>query len=321
MQRLLRLSTLVLAILGPLSGLSAEPYPSRPITVISPLGSGAPQDVIIRAMAKLIADDLGQPVVVENRPGAALTLGPAAMAASARPDGYTVSAVVSTLVLFPQMHKVAYDPFKDFTYIVQVAGFPIGVAVKADSPYKSWADLMAYAKAHPGAVTYGTPGPGTNAHLGMELVLQRAGVSMTHVPHVGAMPIIQSVLGGHVALQVSGMEWKPQVDKGDMRLLAMLTAKRHPSFPDVPSITELGFPFDAEVPMGFAGPKGMNPAIVRKLHDAFKKASEDPIVRALYQKLDIDYRYANGEDFRKSMEAIGASMKPVIEKLGLTVTN
>lgn len=320
MQRLF-LSAFALWTLTAWSSVSAETFPSRPITVISPLGAGAPQDVIIRAMAKVMSDDLGQPVIVENHPGAALTLGPADMAANAKPDGYTVSAVVSTLVLFPQMHKVAYDPLKDFTYIVQVAGFPIGVTVKSDSPYKSWADLIAYAKAHPGVVTYSSPGAGTNAHLGMELILQQAGVSMTHVPHVGPMPIIQSVLGGFVALQVSGMEWKPQVDKGDMRLLVMLTAKRHPSFPDVPSITELGFPFDAEVPMGFAGPKGMDPVIVKKLHDAFKKASEDPRVSALYQKLDIDYRYANGEDFRKTMEAIGVSMKPVIDKLGLMASN
>src|SRR5215475_13461131 len=104
----------------PLSGGPAEPYPSRPITLISPLGPGAPQDVITRAMAEIVAKDVSQPVIVENRVGAALTLGPAAMAATAKPDGYTVSAVVSTLVLVPLMQKVAYDPFKDFTYMLQV---------------------------------------------------------------------------------------------------------------------------------------------------------------------------------------------------------
>jgi tripartite-type tricarboxylate transporter receptor subunit TctC len=317
MQGLARLSALILAIAVPLSGATAEPYPSRPITVISPLGPGAPQDVIIRAMAEIVAKDLGQPVIVENRAGAALTLGPASMAATAKPDGYTVSAVVSTLVLLPQMQKVAYDPFKDFTYILQVASFPLGVTVKADSPYKSWADVLTYAKANPGVVTYGSPGGGSNAHLGMELILQHSGVKMIHVPHQGPMPIISSVLGGHVMLQVSGMEWKPHVDDGTMRLLVMLTAKRHPSFPDVPSITELGYPFDVEVPMGIAGPKGMDPAVVQKLHDAFKKASTDPAVQALYRKFDIDYRYGDGDDFRKSLETIAARMRPVIEKLGL----
>src|ERR1700722_7972746 len=195
-------ATLATMFAVPLSGVSAEPYPSRPITVISPLGPGAPQDAIIRAMAEIVAKDLGQPVIVENRAGAAATLGPAAMAATAKPDGYTVSAVVSTPVLVPLMQKVAYDPFKDFTYILQVASFPLGVTVKSDSPYKSWADVVAYAKANPGVVTYSTPGAGTNAHLGIELILQHAGVQMTHIPYQDPMPIITAVLGGHMMLQV-----------------------------------------------------------------------------------------------------------------------
>jgi tripartite-type tricarboxylate transporter receptor subunit TctC len=315
-----RLSVLVVGLALPLAA-AAESYPSRSITVISPLGPGAPQDVIIRAMADIMAKDLGQPVIVDNKPGAALTLGPATMAANAKPDGYTVSAVVSTLVLVPQMQKVSFDPIKDFTYIVQVAGFPLGVTIKADSPHKSWADLIAYAKANPGKVTYGSPGAGTNAHLGMELVLKHAGAKMIHVPHQGPMPIIPAVLGGHVQLQVSGMEWKPHVEQGGMRLLTMLTAKRHPAFPDVPSIAELGYPFDVEVLMGFAGPKGMDGAVVKRLHDSFKKASDDATVRALYQKFDIDHRYASGDDFRKSFEAVGQRMRPVIEELGLLAKN
>jgi tripartite-type tricarboxylate transporter receptor subunit TctC len=314
-------ATLVIVLAVPSSGVSAEPFLNRPITVISPLGPGTPQDVITRAMAEIVAKNLGQPVIVENRVGAAATLGPAAMAATAKPDGYTVSAVVSTLVLVPLMQKVAYDPFKDFTYILQVASFPLGVTVKSDSPYKSWGDVVAYAKANPGVVTYGTPGAGTNAHLGIELILQHAGVQMTHIPHQGPMPIITAVLGGHVMLQVSGMEWKPYVDDSRMRLLTMLAAKRHPSFPNVPSITELGSPFDIEVPMGFAGPKGMDLAVVRKLHDALKKASEDPAVQALYRKFDINYRYASGEEFRKSLDTTAARMRPVIEKLGLLAKN
>jgi tripartite-type tricarboxylate transporter receptor subunit TctC len=296
---------------------SAQNFPSRPMTLISPVGAGAPQDVLLRTMADLVAKDLGQPVIVENKVGAALTLGPANMAANAKPDGYTVSGLFSTLVLVPQMQKVTYDPFRDFTYILQVASFPLGVTIKADSPLKTWADVVAFAKANPGVVTYGSPGAGTNAHLGMELILQHAGVQMTHVPHQGPMPIISAVLGGHVTLQVSGMEWKPQVEDGSMRLLTMLTAHRYPAFPDVPSITELGYPFDVAVPMGIAGPKGMEPAVVRKLNGAFKKASEDPAVQALYRKFDIEYRYADGDAFRDQLASISTQMKPVIERLGL----
>jgi tripartite-type tricarboxylate transporter receptor subunit TctC len=321
MPHLSRLAALVLAVAIPLAEVEAQPYPSRPITIVSPVGPGAPQDVIIRAMAEIMSKDFGQPIIVENKPGASLTLGPATMAATSKPDGYTVSAIFSTLVLVSQMNKVPYDPFKDFTYIVQVARFPLGVTIRSDSPHQTWAEVVAHAKSNPTAVTYGSPGSGTNAHLGMELLLRSIGAKMTHVPHQGPMPIITAVLGGHVTLQVSGMEWKPHVDQGDMRLLAMLTDQRHPSFPNVPSISELGFPFDVSVPMGFAGPKGMDPAVVQKLHDAFKKASEDPRVRALYPKFDIDYHYADGAGFRQTLEAIGSRMRPVIEQLGLLARN
>ena len=321
MRSVARLSALFVAFALPLASASAETYPSRPITVISPFGAGAPQDAVIRAMADAVSKDLGQPLVVDNKPGAALTLGPGVMAQTAKPDGYTISAVVSTIVLLPQMEKVGFDPARDFTYLLQVASFPLGVTVKADSPHKSWADLMAYAKANPGKVTFGSPGIGTNAHLAMELVLRNAGVEMTHVPYKGPMPILQAVLGGEVTLQVSGMEWKPNVEAGGMRLLTMLTAARHPSFPNVPAIAELGFPFDVEVPMGFVAPKDMDPAIAKRLHDAFKAASEKPDIKAIYQKYDIGYRYANGDTFKKSLEDVAARMRPVIEKLGLLVKN
>ena len=321
MQRIARLSALMLGLAVPLAAATAETYPNRTITVISPFGAGAPQDALIRAMAEAVAKDLGQSVIVDNRPGAALTLGPGVMAQTAKPDGYTIAAVVSTLVLLPQMEKVAFDPARDFTYLLQVASFPLGVAIKADSPYKSWAELIAFAKANPGKVTFGSPGIGTTAHLAMELVLRHAGVTMTHVPYKGPMPIIQSVMGGEVMLQVSGMEWKPQVEAGGMRLLTMLTTRRHSSFPNVPAIAELGFPFDVDVQMGFAGPKGMTPETVQRLHNAFKKASEQAEIKAMYQKYDIDYRYANGDAFSKSLQEIGARMRPVIDQLGLLAKN
>jgi tripartite-type tricarboxylate transporter receptor subunit TctC len=307
--------------LGAMTPAVAQPFPNKSVTIISPTGPGSPQDTIIRAIAEAMTKDLGKPVIVENKPGASLTMGPAMMAASAKPDGYTVSAFVTTLVLLPQMQKMSYEPFKDFTYIAQVASFPVGVAVKADSSFKSWADVLAQAKTRPGSVSYGTPGIGTMAHLGMELIAQNAGIQITHVPHNSSMAIINNVMGGHVMLQVSGMEWKQMVEEGRMRLLVMLSAKRHPAFPNVPSISEFGSPFDVEVPMGFVGPKGMDPTVVRRLHDAFKKASEDPGVLDVYRKSDIDHRFAGGDELRKSLEDVSTRMRPVIEELGLAAKN
>lgn len=294
----------------------AQGFPNRPITINVSFAAGSPQDLVMRAVAELAAKDLGQPIVVENKPGAAATLA-AAATTTAKPDGHTVGTAVSTIVLVPQMQKVAFEPFRDFTFLLQLAAFPVGVTVRTDSQFKSWSDVFAHAKANPGIVTYGTPGAGTNVHLGMERVQQHVGIKLTHVPHTGAMAIIPAVLGGHIMLQASGMEWKSSVDAGQMRLLVMGTPTRHPSYPDVPTLREAGFPFDIEVPFGLVGPKGMEPAIAARLHDAFKKASEAPSVVALQTRFDIVPRYATGDDFRRLLETIHSGMKPVIEGLGL----
>jgi len=298
------------------SDASAQSFPNRPITVNVSFGAGSPQDLVMRAIAEIASKDLGQPIIIDNKPGGAATLA-AAVTIAAKPDGYVLATAVSTIVLVPQMQKVAFDPFKDFTYIEQLAAFPVGVTVKADSPFRNWADLIAHAKSNPGVVTYGTPGPGTNVHLGMERVQRHAGIKLTHVPHTGAVALIPAVLGGHIMLQASGMEWKPSVDAGQMRLLIMGTPTRHPSYPDVPTLREQGFPFDIEVPFGLVGPKGMDPVIVARLHDAFKKANETPSVVSLYAKFDIIQRYATGHDFRVLLETIHTDMKPVIQGLGL----
>lgn len=150
----------------------------------------------------------------------------------------------------------------------------------------------------------------------MELVLDSAGAKMTHVPYKGPMPIIQAVLTSEVMLQVSGMEWKPHVESGGMRLLGMLTTKPHPSFPNAPAISELG---DLKVLLGLVGPKDLAPEIAKRLHDAFRAAASDPSVVELYKKFDIDQDYANGDDFKKSIESIGGKIKPVIERLGLAL--
>src|SRR5215813_4488187 len=178
------------------SAAKAQSFPNRPITVNVSFAAGAPHDLLMRAIAEIASKDLGQPIIIDNKPGAAATLA-AALTMTAKPDGYTLATAVSTIVLVPQMQKVAFDPFKDFTYIQQFAAFPVGVTVKTDSPFKSWADVIAHAKANPGVVTYGTPGPGTNVHLGMERVQKHAG-KLTHVPHTGAVSLIPAVLGGHI---------------------------------------------------------------------------------------------------------------------------
>lgn len=309
-------SSLALAGWASATPAAASDFPARPLTLLISFASGSPQDLVLRAIAEIASKEVGQPIVTDNKPGAAATIAAASLL-TAKPDGYTLASAVSTLVLVPQMQKIPFDPLRDFTYILQVASFPVGVAVKSSSPFKIWADVVAFAKANPGKVTYGTPGPGTNVHLGMERIAKHHGISLVHVPHAGAMAIIPAVLGDHVMLMATGTEWKPQVEAGQMRVLSIWSVSRHPSFPDVPTLRESGVPFDVEVPFGLIGPKGMDSAVVAKLHDAFKKASETSEVQSLLKKYDVVHRYQNGESYRRTMEEIGQGMKPVIEALGI----
>jgi tripartite-type tricarboxylate transporter receptor subunit TctC len=200
---------------------------------------------------------------------------------------------------------------------MQMASFPIGVVVKIDSPFKSWADLVAYAKANPGKITYGTPGQGSMANFGMQRLQTLAGISLTHVPHKGAMEIIPAVLGNHIMVMASGLEWKPQVDAGQMRALMMWTANRLPAFPNTPTARESGYPFELDVSIGLIAPKGLEPAVAARVHSAFKAALETPAVGALIEKYNMVPSYLDGTAFKARLLGMSAELKPIIEQLGL----
>ena len=310
------MSTLALGVAAPQIAI-AQAYPNKPVTLVTTFAAGSPQDLVVRAISDIVAADLKQPVAVDNKPGAG---GGLAMGATVtqKPDGYALN--VSTTAAFanlPQMQKLPYDPAKDFDYILQMVSFPIGIVVKAESPFKSWADLVAHVKANPGKVTYGTPGQNTMANLGMTRLQSLAGISLTHVPHKGAMEIIPAVLGDHVMLMVTGTEWKPLVDAGQMRLLMMWTDKRLAAFPNVPTARESGYPFELDVTFGLVAPKGLEPAVAVQVHGAFKKALDTPSVRALIEKYNMVPAYLDGAAFKARMTAIATDLKPVIEQLGL----
>lgn len=295
----------------------AQSYPSRPVTVVTGFAAGSPQDLVLRAMAEIVAEDLKQPVVVDNKPGAggALALG---ATVTQKPDGHSLNVISSaSLTSLPQMQKLAFDPAKDFDYVMQMASFPVGIVVKAESPFKTWADLVAHAKANPGKITYGTPGQNSLANLGMQRLQAMVGISLTHVPHKGAMEIIPAVLGDHVMVMVSGLEWKPQVDAGQMRLLMMWTDQRLPAFPNAPTARESGYPFELDVSIGLLAPKGLKPNVAARVHGAFKTALETPAVGALIKKYNMVPSYLDGAAFKSRMAGIAADLKPVIEQLGL----
>lgn len=294
-----------------------EAFPSRPITLIVPFAPGTTADLLFRGIADAAMKHLGQPVVIDNRAGGSATLGPSQMAANAKPDGYTIAQIAIPMFRVPVMQKASFDPVKDFTYIILVGGYSLGTVVKADGPFKKWQDVIDFAKANPGKFTYTTIGRATTNAIAMELMAAQSGVTFTHVPGKGGGEGISAILGGHVMAMVESPSWAPLVASGDLRLLMMLGGERSKKWPDVPILKELGYTYEFDSPFGLAGPKGMDPAIVKKLHDAFKKAYDDPSMPELYAKFDFVRRYMNTEDYQRFVPRMAADEKAALEKLGL----
>jgi tripartite-type tricarboxylate transporter receptor subunit TctC len=286
--------------------------------MVVPWPAGGSTDIVMRAISEAAAKHLGQTIVIDNKPGASGTLGPAVLAATAKPDGYTLAQIPITVMRLPLMQKVTWDPRKDFTFILQLTGYTFGITAKADGPYQSWRDLVAFAKDNPGKVTYATPGTGTSLHIGMEQIAAKAGMQLTHVPFKGGAETNAAVLGGHTTLQADSTGWKPLVEGGQLKLLAIWTAERSKNWPQTPTLQELGYPFVFDSPFGIAGPKGMDAEVVRKVHDAFKKALEEPALIETMAKYDMVPRYLDTEGYRKAIEEVIASEQAALEKIGLT---
>ena len=292
-----------------------QAFPSKPITFLLPWGPGTGLDIWNRAMCEAAGRILGQPVILENKAGGSGTAAPATMAATAKPDGYTIAHIPITIFRFPFMQKTTYDPIKDFTYILHQSGFLFGVYVKSDSPFKSFRDMIDYARANPGKLTYGSPGAGTSLHIGMEQIALREGVKWTHVPQTQGLDA--QVLGGHVMAGANSAQWWPYTDAGQMRVLVVWTETRNPRLPDTPTLQELGLPFVFDSPFGIAGPKGMDPAVVKTLHDAFKAAMDDPRAKEIQAKFDFPTRVMDSEAYTRFVAQQVAEQKDTLEKLGL----
>jgi len=296
---------------------AADGYPSRPITLICPWPAGGSTDTHLRKLAELASRHLGQPVIVENKPGAGGMLGPAGMALNAAPDGYTISQLTINAVRQPHLQKVDYDPLKDFTYIIGVSGYTFGVVVKSDSSFKTLDDLVAYAKANPGKLSYGSTGIGTSPHLLMEDLASKAGIQLLHVPFKGNADSTQALLGGHVMVQSDSTGWGKFVDAGTFRLLVTFGEQR--TRWNAPTAKELGYDVVSYSPYGIAGPKGMDPKIVKILHDAFKKAMDEPEHHKILQSLDQISWYKSSEDYAKWAAEAWVTERANVERLGLLV--
>ena len=295
----------------------AQTFPSRPIRLICPWPAGGSTDAVMRALAESAGKALGAQMVIDNKPGASGMLGPNELV-NARPDGYTLSQLTIGVLRLPHMQKMQFDPLLDFTYIACLTGYTFGLVVRADSPIKSVKDLVEYAKANPEKFSYGSTGNGTTPHLAIEEFAAKAGIKLQHVPFKGNADGMQALLGGHIMSHSDATGWGPHVEAGTCRLLATYGAKRTRRWPNVPTLTELGYDTVSDSPFGIGAPKGMEPALTLRLHDAFKKTLEDPAVLASFEKYDQSVIYMNTADYTRFARENYAKEKIVIERLGLT---
>lgn len=299
-------------------GAGAASFPDRPVRILLGYPAGGTTDVILRQIAVVASRHLGQNVFVENRPGGGSTISLIA-ARNAAPDGYTLA--VSTVAAFttPLQVESAYDPLRDATYIVGLTNVTYGVVVRADSPFKTFADLLRFARAHPGKAIYGAPaGPGNTGHQAMSAVAMKDGLEFTLVPYKGSADLQQALFGDQVTFALDGSGgFGPMIRAGRERLLAVATGQRMPLFPDVPTLKELGYPVDLDSPWGLVGPPGMDPATVARLHEAFRKALQDREVRAAIVAAGQVERYMNPADYRRYAEQENERQTRILTALGL----
>lgn len=296
--------------------LFAQEWPARPITFICPWPAGGTADQSMRALCTVAARVLGQAIAVENRAGASGMIGAKALA-SAKADGYTIGQIPISVTRFSQIGTLAADPRKDFTYIARTSGQTFGIAVPASSPYKTLQELVAAAKARPGQVTYAHAGVGGATHVGMEEFAMAAGVQFNHVPYKGGAEALQGVLGGHVDALADSSSWAPHVEAGKLRLLATWGEQRTPRFKDVPTLKELGYNVVVDAPNGIGAPKGMDPAILARLRDAFRQAVASPEFKAVTDRIDAPVMYLDGPDYEKYVNAVYQKETVLIDKLKL----
>jgi tripartite-type tricarboxylate transporter receptor subunit TctC len=296
-------------LLWALAGAASAQYPSRPVRFIVPSAAGGGTDIIARAISLKLSESLGAQFVVENRPGAGQMIG-IELAAKAPADGYTILMAASTLAINPIMYKaVPYDPIRDFAPITQAATLPNVVVVHPSLPVKSVAELIAYAKAHPGQLNFASAGIGTSPQMSIELLKSMAGIDMVHIPYKGTAPGVVDVLAGQVLVMAPNvLTALPHIKSGKLRALAVTSPRRSAALPDVPTVAEAGLPgYDSTQWYGVLAPAGTQREIVARLHGAIVRALRDPEVG---KRLAAD----GAEPVGSSPEEFAAFIKSETEK-------
>lgn len=293
-----------------------QSYPNRPITFICPWPAGGTADITMRALTKIMAQHLGQPVVFQNSAGAAGMIGARAIAV-AKPDGYTIGQIPLSVTRFAQLGTVTFDPLKDFTYLARTSGQTFGIVVRSESPYKTLADLLAAAKASPGTLTYATAGVAGATHVGMEEFLLAANAKMNHIPYKGGAPALADLLGGQVDALADSSSWAQYVESGKLRLLATWGEKRPPRFANTPTLKDAGYDVVVDAPNGIGAPAGLEPQVAERLRDALRKAVQSAEFKQACDRIDAPVMYQDSDEYRKYMLSQYVREKRLIEKLNL----
>ena len=283
----------------------AEDWPSRPITIVVPFAAGGTTDMVARPIAQSLSERLGQPVIVENRAGAGGTMG-AAIVARSSADGYTIFLATVAHTMAPGLYKsLPYDFEKDFEPITLAAQVPNVLIVNPNLPVNSIGELIAYVKANPGKVNYGSAGPGSTEHMSGELFAAMLGASMVHVPYKGGAPMMTDLMAGHIqmAIETSGSAM-PQIQAGAVRALAVSTAERSPFYPTLPTLAEAGLKgYDVTTWYGFLVPKGTPPEICDKLYGQISAILKTPEIRARLKEMGAEPGGETPEAFGKFIQA------------------
>jgi tripartite-type tricarboxylate transporter receptor subunit TctC len=293
----------------------AETFPSKPVHILVPYAAGGAVDVLARTFGQSLAKIWGQQPVIENRPGAGGIIASQALVQSP-PDGYTLILVASGHPLNQFIYQsLPYDTFKDFTAISEIASSPLAVLVSKKSSYTNLQDLLAAARKDPDSLSYGMSGNGTSAHLAGELLKYMAGVKIVAVPYKGGAPALTAVMSGDIPMSINPLaEVVGQIDGGQLRAVAVTSAQRSKTMPDVATVAESGVAgYDVSVWWGFLGPARMAPEIVAKLEADLKSALQDPNVLSTLEKIGATPVGSGSKDFDAYMRAEAAKWEPVLK--------
>lgn len=269
---------------------AAQTFPNKTVTIVVPFSPGGATDIMSRLLAERLNNRLGQPVIVENRPGAG-TMIASEYVARAPADGYTLLMAASSLGIAPSLYsKVNYDPIKDFTPVTQVASVVHVLVVKPSLPVKNVAELTSWLKANPDKANYGSVGAGTSTHLEAELFKSVANVQMQHIPYKGSAPALAAMVGGQLEVMFDAYATSgPFIKDGKLRLLAVTTAQRSKSLPDTPTVAESGLPgYEAMPWLGLVAPAGTPATAVNKIHDEVAQVLKEPAVQEKFRALGLD---------------------------------